>query len=60
MKIGIGRPPAPVPPEKYVLGRFDDAEKTFLEECLPLAGEGIKIVLQQGVDAAMNLVNQKK
>ena len=60
VKIGIGRPPVPVPPERYVLGRFDAAEKILLEESLPAVGEGIKTFLQQGIEAAMNLVNQKK
>lgn len=60
LKIGIGRPPAPVSPERYVLGRFAAEEKAVLEECLPAAGEGIRVFLQQGIEAAMNLVNQKK
>ena len=60
LKIGIGRPPALVAPERYVLGRFTAEEWSALEESLPAAGEGLRVFLQQGVEAAMNLVNQKK
>lgn len=59
LKIGIGRPPAPVSPERYVLGRFAAEEKAVLEKSLANAGEGMRVLLQQGIEAAMNLVNQK-
>jgi len=60
LKIGIGRPPVPVPPEKYVLGKFDSAEKERIEQKLSVAYEGIRILLQQGIASAMSLINQKE
>jgi len=60
LKIGIGRPPVPVLPEKYVLGKFDSAEKERIEQKLSVVLEGIRIFLQQGIAAAMSLVNQKE
>lgn len=59
-KIGIGRPPSPVVPEKYVLGKFDSAEKEMIEQKMPVVLEGIRIFLQQGIPAAMTLINQKE
>jgi peptidyl-tRNA hydrolase len=50
----------PVSPERYVLGRFAAEEKAVLEECMPAAGEGIQVFLQQGIEVAMNQFNQKK
>jgi PTH1 family peptidyl-tRNA hydrolase len=60
LKIGIGRPPAPVSPEKYVLGKFDHDEKEMIEQKLSVVLEGIRIFLQQGIAAAMTMVNQKE
>jgi PTH1 family peptidyl-tRNA hydrolase len=60
VKIGIGRPPAPVSPEKYVLGKFDHDEKEMIEQKLSVVLEGIRIFLQQGIAAAMTMVNQKE
>jgi len=60
IKIGIGRPPPPVSPEKYVLGKFDSAEKEMIEQKLSIVFEGIRIFLQQGIAAAMTLVNQRE
>ena len=60
VKIGIGRPPSPVSPEKYVLGKFDHDEKEMIEQKLSVVLEGIRIFLQQGIAAAMTMVNQKE
>ena len=59
-KIGIGRPPAPIMPEKYVLGKLDPAEKEMIEQKMSVVLEGIRIFLQQGIGAAMTLINQKE
>jgi len=60
LKIGIGRPPSPMDPEKYVLGKFDSAEKEMIEQKISFVLEGIRIFLQQGIAAAMTLINQKE
>ncbi len=59
VKIGIGRPASPVLPEKYVLGKFDVAERETIEEKKSIVLEGLKIMLQQGIGAAMTVINQK-
>jgi PTH1 family peptidyl-tRNA hydrolase len=60
IKIGIGRPPSLISPEKYVLGKFDSAEKKVIADKMKIASAGLRIFLQQGVAAAMNLINQKE
>jgi len=60
IKIGIGRPHSPVFPENYVLGKFDSDEKEMIEQKLSVVFEGIRIFLQQGMAAAMTLINQKE
>ena len=60
LKIGIGRPAEPIPPERFVLGRFEPGELEILSARLPIAAAGIKIIVEQGIAAAMNRVNQKE
>jgi len=60
IKIGIGRPAAPIPPEKYVLSRFGPDEHEVITQKMAVAVEGIRIFVQQGIAAAMNALNQKE
>jgi PTH1 family peptidyl-tRNA hydrolase len=59
IKIGIGRPAAPIPPEKYVLSRFGSDEHEVITQKMEVAVEGIRIFVQQGISAVMNVLNQK-
>lgn len=56
-RIGIGRPPASRPAAGFVLSRFTQPEIAVLEKMLPLLEEGLQILLQRDLKAAMNLVN---
>jgi PTH1 family peptidyl-tRNA hydrolase len=60
VKIGIGRPSSMVPPENYVLGRFEPDEHELIKQRMAVVVEGIKVFMQQGISAAMNAVNQKE
>lgn len=60
IKMGIGRPVEPIPPERFVLGRFESGELEIMNTKMPIAAAGIKIFIEQGVAAAMNRVNQKE
>ncbi|MFC1837637.1 aminoacyl-tRNA hydrolase [Thermodesulfobacteriota bacterium] len=60
IKIGIGRPSTPIPPEKYVLARFDSEEHEAMEKKMAAIIDAIKILLQQGISAAMTVANQKE
>jgi len=59
IKIGIGRPAAPILPEKYVLGKFEPQEKEMIEQNMAVVAEGIRIFLQKGIAAAMTEINQR-
>jgi len=59
IKIGIGRPAGPVPPDKYVLANFGTEELAAVNQKMPAVLEGLKILLQDGISVAMNTVNQK-
>jgi PTH1 family peptidyl-tRNA hydrolase len=60
LKIGIGRPPTPVLPEKYVLGKFDSDQKNILDQKMSILHDGIRIFMQQGIAAAMTVINPKE
>jgi len=59
LRIGIGRPALPIPPERYVLSKFDAEELALIEQQLPLAEEGLQLLVKEGVTAAMNGINPK-
>ena len=59
IKIGIGRPLLPIPSDKYVLARFEPDEQELINQKMAVVAEGIEILVQQGISAAMNAVNQK-
>jgi len=60
IKIGIGRPSPLIPPEKYVLARFGADDHEVIKQRMAVVVEGIKVLMQQGISAAMNAVNQKE
>lgn len=59
LKIGIGRPPAFMSTEDYVLQPFSPEERDMLDEALQTADEGIRYWLAEGAVAAMNKYNRK-
>ncbi len=58
VKIGIGRPPEGVDPVEYVLQRPDEAEADLLREAAGRAAAAARVILGEGVGAAMNLFNE--
>ena len=58
IKIGIGRPATPIPPERYVLSKFGSIENKVITQKMEVAVEGIRIFVQKGISAAMNTLNQ--
>ncbi|MCL1805734.1 MAG: aminoacyl-tRNA hydrolase [Clostridiales bacterium] len=57
LKIGIGRPPAFMATEDYVLQPFSPEEKAILDEVLRTAVKGIGCWLDEGIAVAMNRYN---
>jgi len=57
LKIGVGRPPAGVPAEGYVLQEFTSPERDLLRETLDRGIAALDILLARGLEAAMNACN---
>jgi PTH1 family peptidyl-tRNA hydrolase len=60
LKVGIGRPPQGMDPAEYVLRDFDQSEESRLDEILALAAEALKVMLLEGLEAAMNRYQKKR
>ena len=59
LRVGIGRPPPGLDEVPYVLGVFTRSEEAVMAEVRPRVAEAVKSILTQGLDAAMNLFNQR-
>lgn len=58
LRLGIGRPPAPMDGAGFVLGRFAAAEKDGARAMVERAAKAVEAVLSVGVEAAMNVYNK--
>ncbi len=58
MRIGIGRPPGPMPAHAYVLQKFKPAEWEEMLVTYKEATEAIEILLTEGIEPAMNQFNR--
>lgn len=59
VRIGVGRPALPIPPEKYVLSNFAADELAVIDRQFLLAEKGLQLLVKDGATAAMNVVNSK-
>ncbi len=59
LKIGIGRPLPQQKPEYYVLEPFSLEERSILKETLKKAERAAEVIVRQGIETAMNLLNIK-
>lgn len=60
-RIGIGgKPDKTMDLADYVLSRFSKNEQTLLEEQTPFFIEQMDLILSEGVEPAMNIINQRK
>lgn len=57
LRIGIGRPAAPIDPADYVLGRFTAEERPAIDITCQTAADAIEIWVRQGLATAMNKFN---
>jgi len=57
LRIGVGRPPAGVPAEAYVLQEFAAGERETLRESVVRGVAAIETLLAGGLEAAMNSCN---
>ncbi len=58
LRMGIGNDFPPGMQKDYVLTRFDSTERPVVDEMIDRSIEGIILFLRQGLDRAMNVVNQ--
>lgn len=56
LRVGIGRP-NPDADIDHVLGTFEPAERSIVDETLARAADAIRVWLDAGIDAAMNQFN---
>lgn len=57
LRIGVNRPPGRMEAADYVLQDFSAAEADMLGEILTRANEAVTLLIQEGLDAAMNFAN---
>ncbi|MCY0880076.1 MAG: aminoacyl-tRNA hydrolase [Firmicutes bacterium] len=57
MRLGISRPPAPIPVIDWVLGRFSPEEEAIVREMVARAVEALDTARQHGLSEAMNRFN---
>ena len=60
LRVGIGRPPAGVEPETFVLERFTTEERTEIDAAVERAANAALAVVSDGLEAAMNRVNVRE
>lgn len=60
LRVGIGRPPAGVEAETFVLERFTAEERTAIDEAVERAANAALAVVSDGLEAAMNRVNVRE
>ncbi len=57
LRIGIGRPPGSMDPADYVLQDLDRDEREVIDAAIARGIEGIHLLVEQGIEAAMNRFN---
>jgi len=59
VRVGIGRPPGRQDPADFVLKDFGADERKVLPNLLEDAADAVALIVEQGVLAAQNVVNQR-
>lgn len=59
IRIGVGSKPKEWDLADHVLSHFTDSERRLVDEAVKAAGGAVEIMLEKGVDAAMNAYNTK-
>jgi len=57
IRVGIGRPQGQMPPASFVLSRFEKDELVDIKHVFSYIGQGIKLIQNDSVSAAMNFIN---
>jgi PTH1 family peptidyl-tRNA hydrolase len=59
IRIGIGRPPERMAPAAFVLSKFSEPELIEISKVFEYVEDGIRLIGEEGVSAAMNYVNRQ-
>jgi len=59
IRVGIGRPQGQMPPASFVLSKFGEVELIEISRVFSCIEDGIQIIENEGVAAAMNFVNRQ-
>lgn len=59
IKMGVGEKPKGYDLADYVLGHFTAEERKIMDKATAEAAQAIKMMMQSGADAAMNVYNKK-
>lgn len=57
IRVGIGRPQGQMPPASFVLSRFEKDELVDIKHVFSYIGQGIKLIQNDSLSAAMNFIN---
>lgn len=60
IRVGVGAKPKDFDLADHVLGHFDAADRTLVDEAIKEAADAVDLLISEGVDAAMNKYNRKK
>lgn len=60
VKIGVGRSRAEKGVVEHVLGKFDPQSRSLIDEAVAEAARAVNLILEEGVDTAMNRCNNFK
>ncbi len=60
LRIGVGRPPASQAGRDFVLRKPGKADREVLDVAIERAADAIEMLVDQGVDAAMNEINRRQ
>lgn len=59
VKMGVGEKPRGWDLADYVLGHFDAQDRKLMEEAVKKAADAVRMILTDGIEAAMNQYNKK-
>ncbi len=59
LRIGVGKPPASQAGRDWVLRRPSKADRQILDHAIEEAADAVELLLAQGLDATMNVVNRR-
>jgi len=60
VRVGVGRPPEGWDTADWVLAAFSSDEEAALPEILNRAADAVCLVIERGLDAAMNETNRRR